>query len=416
MLVGIPHANRDQFHEIGDGHVYMPLAIMEKYLYPTLHALMRYLHEHTVKNFTGGVESMLAYSFFLQGQSLPKNRTKHDLIVLRNSVLTSGEDIYQQMTANVEVIDGLSTQMRSSLKILQVACTLPSHENLVDLGQEWLDGRQAETEALIRLFLEQVTNDFNAFRLEKEKLILLAHLSQQWSIEVLQLNMKLADIMDQGQVQIEQSIGKQIDDNTSKMERHVKDILDQNRLLFRNAMREATDSITTYDVNDMRAVSQSQKIALEDALTKNALLVAENSELRMHLSFMPIEYRDHVEQLQAKDHQLYRNQRREPQVIIPETDHKLGYEINMEPAPMANKHEQFALRNAQYTTLGEARAQMDRGFAIRAKLTTDKATLVYPKTPAPWQDPMDPPGFNLPSKLPGSTATAAIMESVRPHR
>ena len=137
--------------------------------------------------------------------------------------------------------------------------------------------------------------------------------------------MKLADIMEQSQVQIEQSIGKQIDDNTSKMERHVKDILDQNRLLFRNAIREATaDSITTYDVNDMRAVLQSQKIALEDALTKNARLVAENSELRMHLSFMPIEYRDHVEQLQAKDHQLYRNQRREPQVIIPETDHKLS--------------------------------------------------------------------------------------------
>jgi hypothetical protein len=91
-----------------------------------------------------------------------------------------------------------------------------------------------ESEALIRLFLEQVTNDFNAFRLEKEKLILLAHLSQQQSIEVLQLNMKLADIMDQSQVQIEQSIGKNIDDNTSKMERHVKDILHQNRLLFRN--------------------------------------------------------------------------------------------------------------------------------------------------------------------------------------
>jgi hypothetical protein len=321
------------------------------------------------------------------------------------------------MTANVEVIDALSAQMLSSLQRLQVACILPSHENLVDLGQEWLDERQAETEALIRLFLEQVTNDFNAFRLEKKKLILLAHLSQQQSIEVLQLNMKLADIMEQGQVQIEQSIGKQIDDNTSKMERHVKDILDQNRLLFRNAIREATaDSITTYDVNDMRAVLQSQKIALKDALTKNALLVAENSELRMHLSFMPIEYRDHVEQLQAKDHQLYRNQRREPQVIIPETDHKLGYEINMEPVPMANKHVQFTLRDAQYTTLGEARAQMDRGFALRAKLTTDKANLGYPKTPAPWQDPMGPLGFNLPSKLPGSTATAASMESTSSSR
>ena len=145
-------------------------------------------------------------------------------------------------------------------------------------------------------------------------------------------------------------------------------------------MREAADSIIAYDVNDMRAVLQSQKVALEDALTKNAWLVAENSELRMHLSFMPVVYREHVEQLQAKDGQLYRNQRREPQVIIPETDHKVGSEIDLEDAPMANKHLQFALRDAQYTTLGEARAQMDRGFALRAKLTTDKATLVYPKT------------------------------------
>jgi hypothetical protein len=63
----------------------------------------------------------------------------------------------------------------------------------------------------------------------------------------------------------------------------------------------------------------------------------------------------------------------------------------MEDVPMANKHVQFALRDAQYTTLGEARAQLDRGFALNAKLTTDKATLVYPKTPAPWQAPMGPP-------------------------
>jgi hypothetical protein len=207
MLIGIPHADRDQFHEIGDGHMYMPLAVMKKYLFPTLH-LMRFLHEHTAKGFPGGVESMMAYSFFLQGQNLPKNRTQHDLTVFRNSVLTSGDDIYQQLTVNVEVVDGLSAQMRSSLKRLQVACTLPSHETLVDMGQEWLDERQAEVEALLRLYLEQATNDFDAFRLEKEKIILLAHLSQQQSIEVLQLNMKLADLMEQSQVQIEQSIGK----------------------------------------------------------------------------------------------------------------------------------------------------------------------------------------------------------------
>jgi hypothetical protein len=89
---------------------------------------------------------MMAYSFFLQGQSLPKNRTQHDLTVLRNSVLTSDDDIYQQLTVNAEVVDELSAQMRSSLKRLQLACTLPSHENIVDMEQECLDERQTEIE------------------------------------------------------------------------------------------------------------------------------------------------------------------------------------------------------------------------------------------------------------------------------
>jgi hypothetical protein len=104
------------------------------------------------------------------------------------------------LTFNAEVVDGLSAQMRTSLKRLQLACTLPSHENIVDIGQAWLDERQAEIEALLKLYIEQVTNDFNSFRLDKEKLILLAHLSQHQSIDVLQLNMKLAHLMESTQI------------------------------------------------------------------------------------------------------------------------------------------------------------------------------------------------------------------------
>ena len=36
MLWDIPQNDREQFHELGEGFVYMPLNIMEKYLYPTL--------------------------------------------------------------------------------------------------------------------------------------------------------------------------------------------------------------------------------------------------------------------------------------------------------------------------------------------------------------------------------------------
>jgi hypothetical protein len=71
--------------------------------------------------------------------------------------------------------------------------------------------------------------------------------------------MKLAHVMEASHIHIDCSIGQQIDDNTSKMERQidrwkVKDMLDQNRTLLRNSIREATESITPYDVYDMKAV------------------------------------------------------------------------------------------------------------------------------------------------------------------
>ena len=45
MLMSIPSADQEHFHELGDGYVYMPLHAMEKYLYPTLH-VMQHLHRH----------------------------------------------------------------------------------------------------------------------------------------------------------------------------------------------------------------------------------------------------------------------------------------------------------------------------------------------------------------------------------
>ena len=43
MLVSVPPTDHEHFHELGDGHVCMPLHTMEKYLYPTLR-VMQELH------------------------------------------------------------------------------------------------------------------------------------------------------------------------------------------------------------------------------------------------------------------------------------------------------------------------------------------------------------------------------------
>ncbi len=100
--------------------------------------------------------------------------------------------------------------------------------------------------------------------------------------------------MESNQIHVKQSVEREIMLKTSEMERHICETLDQNRKLLRGSLQEACEYITPDDVQDMKILLQSQKAMIEDVLTKKAQLVTENSKLRMHMSFMPVEYRDYV--------------------------------------------------------------------------------------------------------------------------
>jgi hypothetical protein len=99
----------------------------------------------------------------------------------------------------------------------------------------------------------------------------------------------------------------------------------------------------------------------------------------MHLSFVPVEYRDFITKLQKTDNPKYRDQRRNPQVIVPESFHEDGnandFMIELEDAPLAHSAVQFCLRDVQYATLGEARRGMERGVKLRDYVQTH----VFPK-------------------------------------
>ncbi len=164
---------------------------------------MRYLHEFTAQKLPGGVESMIAYSFFNQGMRLPKNRVQYDLDVLRNSTFSSGRDIPQQLQSNAEVTEGISSHLRSTLRRLP---ELPDLNQLDGYDQTQLDARQAEIDDLIQLYSNQVSADYKTCRLDKEKLIMLSHLSQQQSMEVLEVNLRLAQVMEANQTQLKTSV------------------------------------------------------------------------------------------------------------------------------------------------------------------------------------------------------------------
>jgi hypothetical protein len=162
MLLSVPDVGRTQFHELGDGSVMMPPAMMQKYLYPAL-CLMQYLQDKADKNLPGGIDMRIVYSFFLHGSAMPRNYTIHDLDALRSTALSAGDDIPAQLRSSAEVVDGLSSHLRSTLRRLQKATTLPDYDNLADIDQDKLEVRQSEIDTLIKLYTDQITRDYNAF-------------------------------------------------------------------------------------------------------------------------------------------------------------------------------------------------------------------------------------------------------------
>jgi hypothetical protein len=272
------------------------------------------------------------------------------------------------MHDNKEIAEVLCTQLHTSLKRLKEANTLPSWNDLVDGGQEELDKRQEEIDSLLKLHMDQAMKDYHTFKLDNERLVLYAHLSQQQAIQVLELNGKLAESMDNTKLLIEKTLGDKLADTNAKLEAALGVIMKQNHNVISNMLVEATKNITEFDVHDMNALMASQKEALQNALDQNAMLAGQNSELRMHLSFMPVEYRNFITKLQKSDNPKYRDQRRNPKVMVSEIFNKDGYAndftIELEDSPLAHSAVQFCLRNAQYASLADARRGLERGVKL----------------------------------------------------
>ncbi len=94
---------------------------------------------------------MIVYSFFQQGSGVAQNRTEQDLRMLRNTIFPAGSDLPDQLRVNVDVTEGLSTHLRSTLRRLRKITVMPSIDKLENMTAESLDERQAEIDALLSL-------------------------------------------------------------------------------------------------------------------------------------------------------------------------------------------------------------------------------------------------------------------------
>ena len=140
----------------------------------------------------------------------------------------------------------------------------------------------------IKLYKDQIILDYDAFKLQKERVIMLSHLAQRQSADNLDLNLRMIQIAQSNEIQISKEVEDKVLQKTLDLENSISNTLIQHRDLLRIHLKKLTDTITPYDVTDMVRFISVQKRALNDAYEQNGLLVSSNAELRMFLSFMPI--------------------------------------------------------------------------------------------------------------------------------
>jgi hypothetical protein len=106
---------------------------------------------------------------------------------------------------------------------------------------------------------------------------------------------------------VETPIGKEVQKATDRikitMETIIKDCLAKIDYQYGQVLEE----VTSYDTEDARQVLQKQHDPLDVLEHSDAALVSESSKLRIHHSFMPIRYREEVEEMQKTDNSLYRS-------------------------------------------------------------------------------------------------------------
>ena len=380
MAMNLSAEDRDLFTPLGDHGVCMPLRLMEKYLYPTI-KLMHFLHERRTNipgNLPGGMEAMALYSFYLQGQVYPRERTQADLDALHAATLTADHDLVAQIRSELGYSDTVGFQMRTTLYNLRQAFQLPPYDELLMKGEKFLHEKQEEIDRLVGLYDIQHSADHEVSKYNSARLTMYAHLAHQQAAENLALNLRLVDAYEQADIRLDENVSKAILSSQSAIHEKIGNLLQENYSQISRVMHETRERINPYEVEDMRRVLQTQKSALHNLQNTNAVLVAENSKLRMHLSLMPVQYHDFAAKMQATNHQAYLAQRTDPKVIVPRDNHANGGEITLMHAPMSHPSVQAYLRDAQYTSVGEAKAMLERSFQLRSRLRDNKDTARIP--------------------------------------
>ena len=108
------------------------------------------------------------YSFFMQHQALPQDRTEEEILLLRATALASEEAIPHQINNSSDTVTGLSMAMANTLDKLEDECAMPNFGTVQSWSRAQAEARASAVKTTIDLYREQATRDYHLLRSTKE--------------------------------------------------------------------------------------------------------------------------------------------------------------------------------------------------------------------------------------------------------
>jgi len=92
----------------------------------------------------------------------------------------------------------------------------------------------------------------------------------------------------------------------------------------------------------------------------------------VHLSFMPIRYRQEIEKMQLTDNQVYREQRRIPKNFSPQDSDNQAGKLKLIEAPRAHEMIRRYLHDCEYANIGQIRAGVVEAVKLKKNLCSNR--------------------------------------------
>jgi hypothetical protein len=218
------------------------------------------------------------------------------------------------------------------------------------------------------MYREQAKHDYQLLSATKEKNIYLAKLAGSQAIENLVLNSRILKLAQDKEIQVRSTIGADLKSATERFEQAMATITTGTIVRLEQQYGQVLQTITPYDTEDAKQLLNKQTELLSALEITNTMLVSENSRLRVHLSFMPIRYRQEIETMQSTGNQLYREQRRIPKNISPQDSDNHAGKLKLVEAPRSHEMTQRYLHDCEYAGMKEIRAGIREAKKLKKNL------------------------------------------------